>query len=129
MKQRTGLYPCVQVDAAGSGVVSQAGGVTLLQTVRASGLDLALRDAVARWRRPTAVHDPAKVDELWSPAVAGWFPDGKDDPTVALIRVEAETVELWATDEPRPVVLFKVLKAAVTGGQPDIGEYRTVSFE
>ena len=37
--------------------------------------------------------------------------------------------ELWATDEPRPVVLFKVLKAAVTGGQPDIGENRTVSFE
>ncbi|AND16123.1 general stress protein [Rathayibacter tritici] len=75
------------------------------------------------------VHDPAKVDELWSPAVAGWFPDGKDDPTVALIRVHAETVELWATDEPRPVVLFKVLKAAVTGGQPDVGENRTVSFE
>ncbi|AZZ48472.1 general stress protein [Rathayibacter rathayi] len=77
----------------------------------------------------TVVHDPAKVDELWSPAVAGWFPDGKDDPTVALIRVNAETVELWASDEPRPVVLLRVLKAAVTGGQPDIGENHTVSFE
>ncbi|AZZ54721.1 pyridoxamine 5'-phosphate oxidase family protein [Rathayibacter iranicus] len=77
----------------------------------------------------TVVHDRAKVDELWSPAVASWFPDGKDDPSVALIRVNAETVELWATDEPRPVVLFKVLRAAITGGQPDAGENRTVSFE
>lgn len=77
----------------------------------------------------TLVHDRAKVNELWSPAVAGWFPDGKDDPSVALIRVDAETVELWATNEPRPVVLFKVLKAAVTGGQPTIGENRTVSFD
>jgi len=33
------------------------------------------------------------------------------------------------TDSPAPVVLFKVAKAAVTGGQPDIGENRTVSFE
>jgi general stress protein 26 len=53
----------------------------------------------------------------------------KDDPTVALIRVDAETVELWASDEPGPVVLFKVLTAAVRGGQPDVGENRTVSFE
>ncbi|MBF4463546.1 MULTISPECIES: pyridoxamine 5'-phosphate oxidase family protein [unclassified Rathayibacter] len=77
----------------------------------------------------TVVHDSAKVDELWSPSLSGWFPDGKDDPTVALIRVEAETVELWASDEPRPVVLFTVLKAALTGGRPDVGDNRTVSFE
>ncbi|MDY0913107.1 pyridoxamine 5'-phosphate oxidase family protein [Rathayibacter festucae] len=77
----------------------------------------------------TVVHDPAKVDELWSPSISAWFPDGKDDPSVALLRVSAETVELWVTDSPAPVVLFKVAKAAVTGGQPDIGENRTVSFE
>ncbi len=39
MRKRSGLYPHVHVDAAGSGVVSQAGGVLLLETVRASGLD------------------------------------------------------------------------------------------
>ncbi|MCJ1696048.1 pyridoxamine 5'-phosphate oxidase family protein [Rathayibacter caricis] len=77
----------------------------------------------------SVVHDAAKVDELWSPSVSGWFPDGRNDPTVALIRVDAETVELWASDEPGPVVLFKVLTAAVRGGQPDVGENRTVSFE
>ncbi len=39
VRKRSGLYPAVEVDAAGSGVVSQAGGVLLLETVRASGLD------------------------------------------------------------------------------------------
>ncbi|KQQ04123.1 MULTISPECIES: pyridoxamine 5'-phosphate oxidase family protein [unclassified Rathayibacter] len=77
----------------------------------------------------TIVHDAAKVDELWTPSVSAWFPEGKEDPTIALIRVAAETVELWTTDDARPVVLFKVIAAAVTGGQPDIGENRTVSFE
>ena len=42
MKKRSGLYPRVGIDAAGSGVVSQAGGVTLVETLRVSGLDAAL---------------------------------------------------------------------------------------
>jgi hypothetical protein len=61
VKKGTGLYPSVQADAAAVGVVSQAGGVALVETVRAAGLDRALSQALDRWRKPTAVHDPAKV--------------------------------------------------------------------
>jgi hypothetical protein len=42
-------------------VVSQAGGVLLVETVRKSGLDQAISAALALWRRPRAVHDPGKV--------------------------------------------------------------------
>jgi hypothetical protein len=49
------------VDAAGSAVVSQAGGLLLTETIRTVGLDRALSLALSRWRRPLAVHDPAKV--------------------------------------------------------------------
>jgi hypothetical protein len=42
-------------------LVSQAGAAVLMETVRAVGLDRALREALGPWRRPTAVHDPAKV--------------------------------------------------------------------
>jgi hypothetical protein len=42
-------------------VVSQAGAVLLTETVRTVGLDHALSDGLARWRRPSAVHNPAKV--------------------------------------------------------------------
>ncbi|MGH3839099.1 MAG: IS1380 family transposase [Pseudonocardiaceae bacterium] len=61
MKKRSGLYPRVGVDAAGSGVVSQAGGVTLVEMLRVSGLDPALSRALSPWRKPAATHDPAKV--------------------------------------------------------------------
>ena len=61
MKKATGFYPRVHVDAAGSGVVSQAGGVAVIETVRASGIDRTLSVALEAWRKPTAVHDPAKV--------------------------------------------------------------------
>ena len=41
--------------------MGQAGGVLLTSTVRAAGLDVALREALAPWRAPLARHDPAKV--------------------------------------------------------------------
>ena len=61
MRESTGLYPRVRTDGAGSGVVSHAGAVLLVDTARAAGLDRALSVALERWRRPTAVHDPAKI--------------------------------------------------------------------
>jgi hypothetical protein len=61
VKKATGLYPCPAVDTAGSKVVSQAGGLLLTETLRAVGLDRALSEALAPWRRPFAVHDPGKV--------------------------------------------------------------------
>jgi hypothetical protein len=46
-----------QVDTTNSGAVGQAGGVLLTTTIAASGLGPAL----SAWRKPLAVHDPAKV--------------------------------------------------------------------
>jgi Transposase DDE domain group 1 len=59
--KRTRFYPCPNVDVAGAGLVSHAGGIALVDTVRAAGLDRALSLALAGWRKPLAVHDPAKV--------------------------------------------------------------------
>lgn len=61
MAKSTGLYPRVKVDTTGSGVVSHAGGVLLVETIRSLGLDRTLSAALAPWRRPMAVHDPAKI--------------------------------------------------------------------
>ena len=61
MKKTTGFYPRVRVDTSASGAVGQAGGVLLTQTVTATGMGRELSGALARWRKPLAVHDPAKV--------------------------------------------------------------------
>ncbi len=61
MKQTTGFYPRPRVDTAKVAAVGHAGGVLLTATVRAAGLDVALSAALARWRKPLAVHDPGKV--------------------------------------------------------------------
>ncbi len=122
MKQRSGLYPRVKVDAAGSGVVSQAGGVTLVETARVSGLDRELSAALSRWRRPTARHDPAKVvcDLAITLALGG---DCLAD--VALLRAEpgvygavasdptvSRTIDALAADAPAALKAINTARAA-----------------
>ena len=41
------------------------------------------------------VRDEAKVKELWSGKHKAWFPNGKKDPTLALLRVEVHGAEYW----------------------------------
>ena len=59
--KNTGLYPRVRVDTSATAAVGQAGGVLLIRTVAVTGLDRALSAALARWRKPLAVHDPGKI--------------------------------------------------------------------
>lgn len=58
MSKRSGLYPRLSVDTAGTAAVGQAGGVLLTEAAAASGVGRELSAALSRWRKPTATHDP-----------------------------------------------------------------------
>jgi general stress protein 26 len=73
--------------------------------------------------------DPAKIDELWNTGAEAWFDQGRDDPEVALLEVDAHTVESWTSTEPKAITLLKYAKAATTGGHPEnVGDNTTVSL-
>jgi Transposase DDE domain group 1 len=59
--KNTGRKAKIVVSSDGAGIVCQAGGLLLLETLRASGLDQGLSAALQRWRTPRAVHDPGKI--------------------------------------------------------------------
>jgi general stress protein 26 len=40
-------------------------------------------------------NDRATVDRLWNPYVAAWYEGGKDDPKLALLRLDAEHAQIW----------------------------------
>jgi hypothetical protein len=61
VKKRSGSYPRVRVEGGGRGVVSQSGAVLLVETARKAGLDAAISEALAPWRKARAVHDPGKI--------------------------------------------------------------------
>lgn len=41
------------------------------------------------------VRDPARIDALWSPEQAVWFPGGKNDPDLRLLQVTATRALYW----------------------------------
>ncbi|MEV6532749.1 IS1380 family transposase [Streptomyces sp. NPDC051639] len=109
MKKRIGSYPRVRIEGSGRAVVSQAGGVLLVETVRKSGLDTAISAALAPWRRPRAVHDPGKIllDVALAVALGG---DCLAD--VAMLRAEPAVFGPVASD---PTVSRLIDKLAAGG--------------
>jgi general stress protein 26 len=43
-------------------------------------------------------NDRAMIDKLWNKQVEAWFDGGKDDPDLALVRLDIDSAELWETD-------------------------------
>lgn len=72
------------------------------------------------------VRDRNMIKELWSAPLKTWFPDGPEDPSIALIRFTPESAEYW--DAPNSAFLhaYGMVKAAITGTQPKAGDNDTV---
>ncbi len=43
----------------------------------------------------TLDNNRAVIDRLWNRFVAAWYEGGKDDPKLALLRLDAERAEIW----------------------------------
>lgn len=78
--------------------------------------------------RAKIVHDRAKINELWSEMMTTWFPEGKDDPNIALICVEPESAEYWDVPSSAFIHAYGYLKAKLTGKQPHPGDIGKVNM-
>lgn len=74
------------------------------------------------------VRDRNKIEELWRPEFKMWFPEGTDDPDIALLRVSLEKAEYW--DSPSSTVGFMLnfVSSLVTGKEADHGENKKLEF-
>ena len=68
------------------------------------------------------VTDRDKMKELWKPELKAWFPQGTDDPDMALLKVTVVKAEYW--DAPSSLLLhaYGLVKATLTGQSPSGGE-------
>jgi general stress protein 26 len=69
--------------------------------------------------RGSVVRDQAKTDELWSSFDKTWFPQGKTDPAITLIRFIPEIGHYWDTKHSKMVQLLGMAVGAVTGKRVD----------
>lgn len=73
------------------------------------------------------VTDAAKIRELWKPALKAWFPQGLDDPSVALLRVDIERAEYWDAPASAFVQIAGFVKATATGQAYHPGEHEKLT--
>ncbi|RJF73914.1 MULTISPECIES: pyridoxamine 5'-phosphate oxidase family protein [Deinococcus] len=73
------------------------------------------------------LEDRAKLDELWSDFYKAYFPQGKEDPNIQLIKINASGAEFWESDG-KVRSLFQMAKGLIKGEQPDMGKNDTVKL-
>ncbi len=61
------------------------------------------------------VKDQAKINEIWSDFLKAWFPNGKDDPRIALLKVTLHQAEYWDRPGGKMMYIFEKVKAKFTG--------------
>jgi len=73
--------------------------------------------------------DQTRINYLWSPVTESFF-DGKtaEDPAIALLRIDVETVEYWDLSKPAVAKAFEFVKGLVTKTEPELGENNTVAL-
>lgn len=75
------------------------------------------------------LRDRRKAEEMWNPIVKAWFPEGLDDPHLALIKVTIGAAEYWDSHSSKMAQLVAMAKAAVTGERPQgVGEHTKVDL-
>ncbi|SFJ03080.1 transposase, IS4 family [Streptosporangium canum] len=115
----------IVMSADGSGLISQAGALLLLETLRVTGLDRALSEQLQRWRPARAIHDPGKIiaDLAVSLALGG---DCLAD--IAMLRAQPELFGPIASD-PTVSRLIDRLAADTTKALTAIRAARAIARE
>lgn len=70
------------------------------------------------------VESQSEKERFWSKSVGAWFPQGIEDPDLALVCVQIHSAEYWNVEEGKLNQMAKMAKAAFTGKpSPDIGKH------
>lgn len=74
------------------------------------------------------VRSQEHIDRFWSPAVAAWFEEGKEDPALTMLRLRLDDGGIWASTGSALRFGWEIAKSNMTGGEPDVGYATRVKF-
>jgi general stress protein 26 len=81
--------------------------------------------------RGRIVDDRAKVHDLWSEGLRVWFPNGPDDPELALLSIDVEEARYWTNAASVAAYAWLYVKARVAGkpaAADEVVETKSVRF-
>jgi len=78
--------------------------------------------------KATLVKDQAKMKELFNSMVKAFFPEGLDDPRLALIKVKPTHAEYWDSHSNTMVRFMGILGSALTGEKYIKGQHGEIDL-
>jgi general stress protein 26 len=69
------------------------------------------------WGSATVIRDRGLIKDKWSSMVKAWFPNGVDDPNLALLQVRPRSVYYWDAGKGKMVTFLKIAASVVSGKQ------------
>lgn len=70
--------------------------------------------------------DSSKIDHFWNPIADSWYPGGKSDPKMLMLRYTPDTAGVWASDKTFIGFAYETLKANLTDTTPDVGKHKEI---
>jgi general stress protein 26 len=64
------------------------------------------------------------IDHFWSPGVAAWYPGGKDDPNLALMRFEPDQAKIWLAEMGFRAAISALFKGAPEAMRDNVAQVR-----
>src|SRR4051812_18388086 len=61
------------------------------------------------------VIDHKKMEDLWSPELKNWFPEGLADGKICLVKVSTESAHFWNHSISKMGLLFQMIKSITKG--------------
>jgi general stress protein 26 len=74
------------------------------------------------------VRERAVMEAHWSAYVKAWFPEGLDDPELALLRVVIEKAEYWESPGSAVARWAGLARALATGDRDALGDNEKITF-
>ena len=67
------------------------------------------------WGNATTTKDKQTIQNKWSPIAKAWFPNGADDPNLALLQIKPTSVYYWDAEAGKMISFLKIAASAITG--------------
>jgi general stress protein 26 len=73
-------------------------------------------------------HDRARIEKYWGPVVAAWYPEGKDDPRLTLLRLDCRDAAIWLSEAGPVKFAYEIARANMSDKEPDLGGRANVNL-
>lgn len=69
------------------------------------------------------------IDRHWNPILAAWYPEGKNDPHLVILRFDAGDGRIWVSKQGPARFFYEIAKANLTRTLPDAGNVVDVNLQ